>query len=161
MKVDDKDLELSNKFKNYQFVLDMQKQNKVLDFKKNHSDTVEAGIIVEHNIDYFKNKFKDYPLLKRRPALVLELKERFPNLNEKALSKVLRKKGFYTESFVAVFSSVLYGIVNGLISLVYLIMGASISVSYIILSFVVFLLLYLNLISILNNQAIPSYRIRK
>lgn len=101
MEIEENDLKTSDQFTNKQYLIDLEKNKLIKDFKKQSSDTIESNILLTKNIEYFKLRYKDLPYLQRRTALVNELKKTFPELDIKKLSKTLTVNGFVSrERFV-------------------------------------------------------------
>lgn len=162
MKVEDNDLQLSSKYKNYQYLLDAQKDKMNVDYKKSNSDTIEAAIILNNNLDYFKLLYQSSPFLKRRELLVRELKKQFPDLDESKFSRYLTKQGFYSERYVVTmlstvlisFTVLIANFILVITSLLNLILTVSVGLTLIFT-------LILVIVNFLSEKAIPSYRVKK
>ena len=95
-KIEDEDLKLSEKFKKAQLNLEIKKQEIVAVNKKQNNDTIEACLLFQSNVTYFKEKVKDHRLVNRASYLVNQLTTDFPKANEKVLLKLIKKNGIYT-----------------------------------------------------------------
>lgn len=134
MEIKDNDLKISDQFVNKQYLIDLEKNKLIKDFKKQSSDTIESNILLNKNIEYFKLRYKDTPYLQKQEALIAELRLTFPNLEVNKLSRVMLTNGFVSRKRIVF--QLLLGLIILLIGLNFLV----IPFFYLMLNLVLFLI---------------------
>lgn len=110
MKIEDKDLKLSDNFLKINSSLQIEHEKISKKHKDSHNDTIEALLTLKSNLSVFKNKVKGQPLARKRLIVLKELFESFPKLDVKKLDKQLLKAGWPSENFI-IYSSFLFTLI--------------------------------------------------
>lgn len=101
--IKDEDLKLSEKFKAAQLKLETKKQEIVAVNKKENNDTIEACLLFQSNISFFKEKAKDKKLVERSNFILDYLLKEFPKADSKVILKLIKKNGIYTYNQIILF----------------------------------------------------------
>lgn len=115
--IKDEDLQLSEKFKLAQLNLETKKQEIIAINKKENNDTIEACLLFQSNVSYFKEKIKEKRVVDKTRYIVEYLLKDFPKANPEVLLRAIKKQGIYTYNqillFVLFLFSIPYFLVNG------------------------------------------------
>lgn len=101
--IKDEDLKLSEKFKAAQLKLETKKQEIVAVNKKENNDTIEACLLFQSNISYFKEKAKAKKLVEKSNFILDYLLKEFPKADSRVILKLLKKHGIYTYNQIILF----------------------------------------------------------
>lgn len=101
--IEDQDLKLSEKFKAAQLKLEIKKQEIIAVNKKENNDTIEACLLFQSNVSYFKEKTKGYKIVDKPNSIAEELLNDFPKADYDILLKIIKKEGFVTYSQLSIF----------------------------------------------------------
>lgn len=144
----------SVKYQDTQYLIDLEKKKIMRDYKNQTHDTIEAVLIFNRNVGYYKAKHELTPFLKRRDKILTELKSSFPKLNEDVVTKSLRKHGVYSKNFIANSLVTIFVIINTVLLNVLLLFAFTVVVSIVItvLTFIISLFIVGGVLNYLERK---------